>query len=289
MYGIDMSHWQGDNALKTKYDFLIHKATEGLNYVDPTVIDRLKTLNYQCPIGLYHFMTRANAIFQARWFYDALVKLDAIYKAMPILDYEAEALKLGASGVDDFMAEFKRLAGVNPVLYCSYSVLLEKPELWKYDIWMARYPNKKETGYTKQTRYKTEIIRQFTSNGKLSGYNGYLDLNQCFITPELWAMRIPKKPDTATSNIIPDVQIAYECVLGNWGNGADRKKRIQNAGYPYAKIQALINEAEAIALEVIAGKWGNGAARKKKLEKAGYNYNLVQAWVNVLGIGKHNG
>ena len=31
-----------------------------------------------------------------------------------------------------------------------------------------------------------------------------------------------------------------------------------------------------IAKEVIAGKWGNGADRKKRLEAAGYDYNAVQ-------------
>lgn len=37
-----------------------------------------------------------------------------------------------------------------------------------------------------------------------------------------------------------------------------------------------------IAREVLAGKWGNGAERKAKLEKAGYNYAEVQAKVNEL-------
>lgn len=35
-----------------------------------------------------------------------------------------------------------------------------------------------------------------------------------------------------------------------------------------------------LAKEVIAGKWGNGADRKKKLEAAGYNYAAVQKEVN---------
>lgn len=35
-----------------------------------------------------------------------------------------------------------------------------------------------------------------------------------------------------------------------------------------------------LAKEVIAGKWGNGADRKKKLEAAGYNYTAVQKEVN---------
>lgn len=35
-----------------------------------------------------------------------------------------------------------------------------------------------------------------------------------------------------------------------------------------------------IAQEVIAGAWGNGTERKEKLEAAGYNYAEVQAIVN---------
>lgn len=38
----------------------------------------------------------------------------------------------------------------------------------------------------------------------------------------------------------------------------------------------------AIAQEVIEGKWGNGAERKDRLEKAGYNYKEVQTKVNSL-------
>ena len=37
-----------------------------------------------------------------------------------------------------------------------------------------------------------------------------------------------------------------------------------------------------IAREVIDGKWGNGEERKKKLEAAGYNNNEVQSMVNIL-------
>lgn len=38
----------------------------------------------------------------------------------------------------------------------------------------------------------------------------------------------------------------------------------------------------AIAYEVIYGKWGNGAERKERLTDAGYNYKVVQAIVNDL-------
>lgn len=41
-------------------------------------------------------------------------------------------------------------------------------------------------------------------------------------------------------------------------------------------------DVTTVANEVIAGKWGNGADRKKKLEAAGYNYTEVQKEVNKL-------
>lgn len=45
--------------------------------------------------------------------------------------------------------------------------------------------------------------------------------------------------------------------------------------------------SEEIAFEVLDGKWGNGEERKKRLEEAGYNYRAVQDIVNAkLGIKK---
>ena len=37
-----------------------------------------------------------------------------------------------------------------------------------------------------------------------------------------------------------------------------------------------------IACEVLDGKWGNGPERKERLENAGYTYTAVQSIVNVL-------
>lgn len=85
-------------------------------------------------------------------------------------------------------------------------------------------------------------------------------------------------------------QIADEVIAGKWGNGAERKTNLINAGYDYNTIQAIVNQKlsgntnkksnEQIANEVIQGKWGNGADRKARLEKAGYNYNEIQRIVN---------
>lgn len=43
-----------------------------------------------------------------------------------------------------------------------------------------------------------------------------------------------------------------------------------------------LKDVKMVAQEVIAGKWGNGLERKKALEKAGYNHKEVQAVVDEL-------
>lgn len=37
-------------------------------------------------------------------------------------------------------------------------------------------------------------------------------------------------------------ELAKEVIDGKWGNGADRKKRLTEAGYDYAAVQARVNE-----------------------------------------------
>lgn len=39
-----------------------------------------------------------------------------------------------------------------------------------------------------------------------------------------------------------DEEIAKEVIAGKWGNGQDRKNRLQAEGYDYNKIQKIVNE-----------------------------------------------
>ena len=48
----------------------------------------------------------------------------------------------------------------------------------------------------------------------------------------------------------------------------------------YGKDLTADVKIHSVALEVIAGKWGNGSDRKKKLDAAGYDYTAVQKEVN---------
>lgn len=81
--------------------------------------------------------------------------------------------------------------------------------------------------------------------------------------------------------------VAQEVVNGLWGNGADRKAKLEAAGYNYTEVQNAVNtllkpDLTKVAKEVIAGKYGNGQERKDKLKVAGYDPIAVQKKVNEL-------
>lgn len=54
------------------------------------------------------------------------------------------------------------------------------------------------------------------------------------------------------------------------------------SGTPVSSTSTPKKSVTEVAKEVLAGKWGNGADRKKRLTEAGYNYSEVQAKVNEL-------
>ena len=124
--------------------------------------------------------------------------------------------------------------------------------------------------------------------GKLKSGAGWISLDFVQKTSGGSAPAAPKpaKKDNTT--------IAREVLAGKWGNGTDRKSRLQAAGYNYDAIQAEVNHLsgrgsaparksiDTIAREVIRGNWGSGAERKRRLQAAGYDYNAVQRRVNQL-------
>lgn len=104
---------------------------------------------------------------------------------------------------------------------------------------------------------------------------------------------IEYKPN-ASPSIKPIITIAKEVIMGEWGNGMDRKAKLKAAGYNPLLVQNAVNELikykvvvppksiDAIANEVISGKWGVGEERKDNLTKAGYDYAAIQSRVNQL-------
>lgn len=88
-------------------------------------------------------------------------------------------------------------------------------------------------------------------------------------------------------------QLAAEVLRGDWGNNPDRSRRLVQAGYSPAAVQAEVNRisntkgntpaqlsVSTLATQVIAGQWGNGQERFRRLSQAGYDAAAIQAEVN---------
>lgn len=78
--------------------------------------------------------------------------------------------------------------------------------------------------------------------------------------------------------------IASEVVHGKLGEGDDKKKAIEKAGYDYDSVKDRVNTMlrkrmhvtiTDVAEEVMEGIWGEGEICKRLLEDAGYDYNDV--------------
>lgn len=306
MNGIDISAWQGDAGIdlsKIAYDFCIVKATEGTDYKNRYFAAHCdKVLSRKKLLGVYHYANGGDPQKEADHFLAYVKKY--IGKAVLVLDWEAKNNNL--FGVNDlewclqWCSYVQKKTGIKPLIYVQKSAM-DAVKKAGYGLWVAQYPDYVETGYQEhpwnEGKYNC-LIRQYTSVGKLSGYNSSLDLNKAYISAASWnklagrrAVSVLAKPTAGKKSINI---IAKEVLAGKWGNGVDRKSRLTKAGYDYARVQAAVNKLvkasqmsedkiiNAVAHEVIAGRWGNGQERIDRLKAAGYDPNKIQHRVNEL-------
>ena len=71
--------------------------------------------------------------------------------------------------------------------------------------------------------------------------------------------------------------LAREVIAGQYGDGDARKNAL---GDQYSAVQNRVNEYYAVATACVRGDYGNGAERKEKVTDAGFDYATVQGIVN---------
>ena len=301
MNGIDISAWQGDAGIdlaKVPYDFCIVKATEGTDYKNRYFTSHCdKVLNRKKLLGAYHYANGGNVQKEADSFLAHCKKY--IGKAILVLDWEAKNNpQFGVKDLEwclQWCSYVQKKTGIKPLIYIQKSAM-DAVKKSGYGLWVAQYPDYVETGYQEhpwnEGKYNC-LIRQYTSVGKLSGYNGNLDLNKAYISAASWNKQAGKAVKTTSAKKSVNT-LAKEVLAGKWGNGTDRKSRLTKAGYDYNKVQAAVNKLvkasqmsedkiiNAVAHEVIAGKWCNGRERIDRLKTAGYDPNKIQHRVNEL-------
>lgn len=75
----------------------------------------------------------------------------------------------------------------------------------------------------------------------------------------------------------PLQDVVKEVLSGDWGNGAQRKTALVNAGYDYTEVQKEVTRITKLTDRALKGEFGTGADRKKALGK---DYDLVQWNIN---------
>lgn len=102
------------------------------------------------------------------------------------------------------------------------------------------------SSYTSYTVKKGDSLWKIAATylGNGSKYPEIATLNNIkdnFIYPGQ-VLKLPIKTTNTSTPKKSIEEIAKEVIKGKWGNGADRKKRLADAGYDYAQVQAKVNQ-----------------------------------------------
>lgn len=289
MYGIDISKHNGNINLEPyKGQFVIIRVGYGHFHLDEKFernVNECKRLGI--PFGVYHYsyaLNEADAEAEARGVLNAIAKYKNDIKVGVWFDMEdadgykkKHGFKFSNGTIAPICYKFCKIiedAGYYSGIYTSSSWLdYVKGLNDRFDKWVANWGKNDGTQHTNTSQYGT--LQQYTSKP--------LDKNVMYADLSRYSRGNTTQPQSK-----PIDQIANEVIAGQWGDGADRKKRLTDAGYDYNAVQNAVNAKLAkksndeIAQEVIAGKWGSGDDRKNRLEHAGYDYNAVQKRVNEL-------
>ena len=222
--GIDISNWQaGINLSAVPADFVIVKVTEGTTYVSPVADTQYQGAKSTGRLlGVYHFATGAGAVEEAKFFLSNVQGY--LGEAVLFLDWEGDVVAKGVGYAKAFLDYVYQQTGIRPLIYMSKSVTNSYD--WStvsanYGLWVAQYADSNPTGYQDEPwtddkgygSWSGPAIFQYASTGRLSGYNGNLDLDKFYGDDKAWQAyaksdRVTPDPEPETPKSTPIVQYA---------------------------------------------------------------------------------
>ena len=194
MNGIDVSSWQaGIYLARVPADFVIVKATQGVTYVNPKCDAQYQSAKRGGRLlGVYHYVDGSDPVAQANYFVNHCTNY--IGEALIALDWEAEQNPRwgDVNFLEKVVRAFIEKTKVRPVIYTmasAYAAVKAVADRNDCALWIAQYGSMDPTGY--QSRPWNEgayacAIRQYSSNGRLPGYGGALDLNIAYMDAAAW-------------------------------------------------------------------------------------------------------
>ena len=266
--GIDISNYQrGLDLAQIDCDFVIIKATEGKSHVDP-LCDTFfqKALSLGKKLGVYHFANNSDntAKQEADWFINNT--RGYIGKAIPVLDWEDDVTD-NVPWALEWLQRVEQAYGCKPLIYMSESVVNRYD--WSpvananYGIWVAKYRDNlpdynydmSKAGNMPNIKYwSTMALWQWTSTGRLNGWNGNLDCDVFYGDAAAWdkyvgsgsSSNTPSNPTTPQQpQRLSNEEMAKKVIAGEYGDYPERKTRLEAEGYNYEAIQKIVNQAYA--------------------------------------------
>lgn len=189
--GFDISNYQSDIQLNSiDFDFCIVQHSFG-SYIQPTFYNQIESvLALNKKAGMYHYVTGQEGEIETfiRGF------KPYVGRAIPALDFESvdNGKWLDFDYLYNFALEIFNQTGVRPLLYGSASIypnLLNVGQKLNCGLWIAQYATDDPTGYQNapwnETSYNMAVF-QYSSTGRLPGYNGDLDLDLFYGDFDTW-------------------------------------------------------------------------------------------------------
>lgn len=247
-HGIDISsHQAGLNVGAIWADFVIVKATEDDDYVNPYMVSQAQaTLGASKRLGFYHFARPGDAAAQARYFVSAVGALRA--KATLWLDWEANAVAQGPGWAKQFLDTVRSLTGATPGIYMNGSAVNGYD--WsavasQYPLWYAGGPDYSDYGASYSdpavpnvSYWGQPLIHQYTEDGRLPGYSGTLDLNRCRDRAALDRMIGGGASASAPSQPSGEAQLTVD---GDYGAATIGRLKAVMGAVGYAEVYAVAN------------------------------------------------
>ena len=247
-HGIDISsHQAGLNVAALWADFVIVKATEDDDYVNPYMGSQANsTLGASKRLGFYHFARPGDAAAQARYFVDAV--RGYVGKATLWLDWEANAVEQGPGWAKTFLDAVRGMTGSTPGIYMNGSAVDGYD--WsavarEYPLWYAGGPDYSDYGasYSDPTvptvsYWGSPLIHQYTEDGRLPGYNGTLDLNRLRDRSAWDRMVGGGQASSAASQPAAGAQLAVD---GEYGAATVGKLKSVMGAVGYSEVFAVAN------------------------------------------------
>lgn len=254
LQGIDVSSWQaGIDVSKVPCDFVIEKVSQGVTYVNPDcdrVIQQCIKLG-KC-WGTYHYVDGSGAVAEADYYVDNIKGY--LGRGILCIDWEGGSNRAWGNYtyLETLVSRVIERTGIKPLIYVqasAYAPTAAVAQRHDCGLWIAQYADMNATGYQdtpwNEGAYSC-AIRQYSSAGRLNGWNGNLDLDKFYGDANAWrkyagasgaATPAPKPVDPLAGK--SDAQLADEVIAGKFGDGDNRKRALGNH---YAAVQAIVNQ-----------------------------------------------